>query len=130
MEAVFGVRVDVITLARDSNRTAAGYFAARAVRDARFDVILEVMLNVARRVECERRAAIGVGPDLLAFDDLAPLPAAVPVSGRDVIVVPSEIALWIPPVIERVLMDQNFYGRVGHRAAEVIIGLDVYFDPV
>src|SRR5262249_11198053 len=68
--------------------------------------------------------------DLLALDDLTPPSAAVPVSRREVFVVPREIALRIPPVIERVLMDQNFYSGVGHWAAEVIIGLDVDFDSV
>src|SRR5262249_52356807 len=118
---------DVITLARDAHRAAADDFAARTVGDASFDVILEILLNVARCVEYEPCLAGGVGPDLFALDDLPPPRVAVPVSRREVVVVPLIMALRIPPVIKRILVYQQFYSRVSHRAAEVIIGLYVDF---
>src|SRR5262249_40298250 len=57
VEVVPGARVEGIALARDPRRAGSHDFPARTVGDARLDGILEILRNVARRVEGDRRPA-------------------------------------------------------------------------
>src|ERR1043165_7399412 len=130
VDVSFGLRIDVITLARDAHAIARDDLAARRIDHARLNAILVVLIVIlARRVEAQLRFAGRVGLDRLALHQRS-LTAAVVVDALlfEIIVIPGVITVRIPVVIKRKLIDNRLDRSIADWTTEVVIGLDLDFN--
>ena len=110
IDVLLRARVDVIALAGNAYGVAGNDLAARRIRNARLNAILEILIIVfARRVKGKHGLAGRVRFNRFALDDrtLTAVVAAASLFFK-VVVVPGVIATRIPIVIERILINDDF----------------------
>ena len=122
--------IDVITLARDTDVAIANDFAPARVGHASLDAIIEILPCVARCFECKAGFPGRIGLERFALDDLAltPIPAAPTSFGIHILIKPRIIVRPMPIMVKRILINHNLHARIRHRAAKVIVSLNVHFD--